>query len=161
MSSYLTVFSDSHGNLDGVKRLRGDFEISSKIVFLGDGVSDASEVLSNYQDKAVIVRGNCDFIQFYPKQALFTVEGVTVLAVHGDEFGVKLSLSRLYEYANKVNASLVLYGHTHQPKTTEINGVTLVNPGTLSSYGTAKTFAFIKINGKDISVKHIPLDKRF
>ena len=160
MSSFLTVFSDTHGNGDLLYKLNGDFLVSNKIVFLGDGASDLNYIPTDYQDKIVAVRGNCDFSLTYPKQALFTVEKVTVLAVHGDEFGVKLGLTRLLEYAKKVKAKLVLYGHTHQPKITEIDGVTLVNPGSLSDYTREKTFAFIKIDGDKITATNLLFNKR-
>ncbi len=161
MSSYLTVFSDTHGNGEALNKLRGDFEISTKIVFLGDGLSDLYCLPSEYESKLVAVKGNCDFSSNYQKQAVFCVEQVAVLAVHGDLFGVKLSLSRLYDYAKKLGVNLVLYGHTHLPKITEINGITLVNPGSLSNYAGAKTFASIKIDGDKINASNLLLDKRF
>ena len=161
MSKFLTVFSDTHGNGDLLYKLNGDFAVSNKIVFLGDGVSDLYYLNEEQQSKLVAVRGNCDFSTVYPKQALFTVDGVVVLAVHGDEFGVKVSLSRLCDYAKKVNATLVLYGHTHLPKITEINGITFVNPGSLSDYTREKTFSFIKIDGNKITASNLLFNKRF
>ena len=161
MSSYLTVFSDTHGNGEALRKLSGDFEVSNKIVFLGDGVSDLYCIPGEHQSKIVGVKGNCDFSSPYQKQAIFCIEEVAVLAVHGDEFGVKLSLSRLADYAKKLGVNLVLYGHTHIPKITEINGITFVNPGSLSHHTSAQTFAFIKINGNKISANTILLNKRF
>ena len=160
MSKFLTVFSDTHGNGELLSRLNGDFCVSNKIVFLGDGLSDLYYLNEEHQSKLVAVRGNCDFSTLYPKQALFTIDGVVVLAVHGDEFGVKISLSRLVEYAKKVGAGLVLYGHTHIPKITEIDGITFVNPGSLSNYTQTKTFAFIKIDGNKINASNLLFDKR-
>lgn len=159
MAKYLTVISDTHGARRNLTRLIGDFSISDKIVFLGDGISDLNE-LFEFQDKIVAVSGNCDFSYSNQKQALFDVDGVKFLAVHGDLYGVKLSLSRLKAYAKSVGAKVVLFGHTHKAVVVEEDGLILVNPGTLSSYGDRETFAFITVNNEKITAKIIPLAVR-
>lgn len=159
MAKYLTVFSDSHGARRNLSRLIGDFEISDKIVFLGDGLSDLKEIFE-YEDKIVSVAGNCDFLSFASKRVEFTIEGVKFLAVHGDEFSVKSSLDRLLAYAKGVKANAVLYGHTHIASVKEIENITFINPGTLSQYGNLETFAFITVENGKISAKIIPLNFR-
>ena len=161
MAKYLTVFSDVHGNYDNVKKLYGDFTASNHVVFLGDGYRDVQDANFEFYDKFIGVQGNCDIGCLYRKEVIFQVESVTVLAVHGDLFGVKVSTKRLVEYAKKRGASLVLYGHTHIKDYKVVDGITLVNPGTLSNYGTEKTFAFITIENSDIKVKHLPIFARF
>ncbi len=159
MAKYLTVFSDSHGCRRNIQRLLGDFYVSDKIVFLGDGLSDLIE-LFEFEDKIIKVKGNCDFTLNANKQEFFEVEGVKFLAVHGDGFGVKQSFERLLRYAEQNGVKCVLYGHTHKPLIEEVNGVLLINPGTLSGYGTGETFAFITVKNGEISAKIIPLNKR-
>ena len=158
MAKYLTVISDSHGARHNLARMVGDFEVSDKIVFLGDGLSDLYE-LFEFEDKIIRVAGNCDFVSNVAKRVEFTVEGVKFLAVHGDEFGVKSSLERLESYAKAVGASVVLYGHTHIACVKEIDGITFVNPGTLSRYGSKETFAFVSVDGGNVTVKIIPIRK--
>lgn len=159
MAKYLTVFSDSHGERRNVSRLYGDCLVSDKIVFLGDGLSDLIE-LFEFEDKIVRVAGNCDFTLSCKKQAIFEVDGVRFLAVHGDLYGVKSNLNRLTEYAKSVGVSVVLFGHTHKPIVNEVSGITLINPGTLSSYGERETFAFITVKDGVVTAKIIPLNKR-
>ena len=159
MAKYISVISDTHGARRNLSMLVGDFTISDKIVFLGDGLSDLNE-LFEFQDKIIKVAGNCDFVPFAPKRETFSVDGVKFLAVHGDEFGVKSSLDRLKEYAIKVGAQVVLYGHTHVDNIKEESGVLFINPGTLSRYGSKETFAFVTVDGGKVSAKIIPLSKR-
>ncbi len=159
MAKYLTVFSDSHGEKRNVCRLIGDCSVSDKVVFLGDGLGDLIE-LFEFEEKLVKVAGNCDFSLTAKKQATFELDGVRFLAVHGDLYGVKSGLKRLTEYAKQKGVKVVLYGHTHKPLISVADGVTLINPGTLSSYGTAETFAFITVNNGNVDCKIIPLNKR-
>lgn len=159
MAKYLTVISDTHGARRNLTRLIGDFSISDKIVFLGDGLSDLNE-LFEFQDKIIAVSGNCDFSTAYPKQAVFEVDGVKFLAVHGDMFGVKLGLSRLKAYAKGIGAKVVLFGHTHKAVVVEEDGLLMINPGTLSNYGDRETFAFISVENAKITSKIIPLSVR-
>ncbi len=159
MAKYITAFSDSHGHRRNVARLLGDCSVSDKIVFLGDGLGDLIE-LFEFEDKIIKVAGNCDFTLRGSKQALFEVDGVRFLAVHGDLFGVKSCLDRLTAFANKLGVQAVLFGHTHKPLVEKRDGITLINPGTLSNYGISETFAFITVKNGEVEAKIIPLLKR-
>ena len=159
MAKYLTVISDSHGARSNLSRLAGDCLVSDKIVFLGDGLSDLIE-LFEFEDKIVKVAGNCDFLSGTTKRATFYMEGVKFLAVHGDEFGVKTSLVRLKEYAKSIGVSVVLYGHTHIAGVKEEDGITFINPGTLSGYGSLETFAFLTVESGKVTAKIIPVGRR-
>ena len=159
MAKYITAFSDSHGARYNVSRLVGDCEVSDKVVFLGDGLGDLIE-LFEFDDKIIKVAGNCDFTLSVSKKVVFEVEGVRFLAVHGDLFGVKSGLDRLVQFAKQNECRVVLFGHTHKPVVKEVDGVTLINPGTLSRYGDSETFAFITVKNGQISAKIIPINKR-
>lgn len=159
MAKYLTVFSDSHGERQNLSRLSGDFSVSDKIVFLGDGLNDLIE-LFDFEDKIIKVQGNCDFVLREAKEQTFTLEGVKFLAVHGDMFSVKSGYTRLVNYAKNVGARVVLCGHTHIPLVKEQDGVLIVNPGTMSRHGNQRTFAFVSVNDGKINAKVIPFTSR-
>ena len=159
MAKYLIVFSDSHGQRRNVSSLYGDCFSSDKIVFLGDGLGDLIE-LFEFEDKTIKVAGNCDFTLRANKQAVFELEGVKFLAVHGDLFGVKSSLDRLTAFAKQTGVNAVLFGHTHKPIIEKRDGITLINPGTLSNYGDRETFAFVTVKNGEVDAKIIPLVKR-
>ena len=59
------------------------------------------------------------------------------------------------EYAKKAKSlgcQLALYGHTHQAGVVDIDGVTLVNPGSLRySFNEGGSYAYIVINGEKIT----------
>lgn len=159
MAKYITVISDSHGARSNLARLVGDFTVSDKIVFLGDGLSDLCE-LFDFEDKIIKVAGNCDFCTRVPKKQTFLLDGVKFLAVHGDEFGVKNGLTRLKEYAKQLGVDVVLFGHTHVAQVLEEDGIVLINPGTLSRHGLKETFAFVSVDGGKVNAKIIPASRR-
>ncbi len=157
MKSNLTVFSDSHNDLFAVKRLTGDFLSSNYIFYLGDGIYDIKDCYFEYPNKFFAVEGNCDGFSLGTSEIITEIDGVKILAVHGHKFLVKSGLDRLVNYAKQKNCRLVLYGHTHRPMVSEIDGITLVNPGTISLHGNSRTFCRITLNDKTITAKIIPL----
>ena len=52
-----------------------------------------------------------------------------ILCTHGHRYGVKSSDGALVERALKVNARILLYGHTHEPVTRYEDGLYIMNPG--------------------------------
>ena len=48
---------------------------------------------------------------------------------HGHRYGVKSDLTQLAINAKRRNYNIALYGHTHVPDVREVEGVTLINPG--------------------------------
>ena len=60
------------------------------------------------------------------------MDGVRLLAVHGDKYNVKLELTTLSYYAEEACAQAALFGHTHQPFAGYVGRVLLVNPCSLA-----------------------------
>lgn len=160
MAKYITVVSDTHGAVYDLLRLKGDFTISDKVVFLGDGKNDWLELSDEFDNKIIKVNGNCDFTLYGEKEEVFIVDGVKFLAVHGDRFSVKSGISRLENYAKQKGVDVVLFGHTHIPLVEKRGDILFVNPGTLSRHGKEKTFAFLTVSSGVASAKIISLDLR-
>lgn len=118
------------------------------IIHLGDYYHDLSSFSQEFCEKIYAVKGNCDG---GGEDLVFEAEGKKILLTHGDRYSVKSTLFKLLLRAKEVGADLVFYGHTHIPETCEMDGITLVNPGTLSAYGK-QTYCYTVIaNGKIIS----------
>ena len=145
MKQIITVFSDSHGNLDAINKLRPKFLSSDKIVFLGDGRYDLNLISSDFGNKLYYVDGNCDGYGFSP-ELIFSVGSYKILAVHGHKFYVKSGLDSIILYAKEQGCNVVLFGHTHLPLITNVRGITLINPGTISCYGARTTYCTIEID---------------
>ena len=126
------VLSDSHGAVHFLRRIL-DTETEAEIVFfLGDGLSDIEKVKPDYPKKKFIcVKGNNDFYYQENKEAYKHIDGVTIMACHGDVFRVRSTLRELINKTASVRGNLALYGHTHQRNlySDAATGIFAVNPG--------------------------------
>lgn len=135
------VVSDTHGELEILKRVI-DKEKDANIIFhLGDGQDEVKEIKKLYTNKTIIdVCGNCDIGSNRPSIVEYNLSGNKILATHGNLFKVKLGITMLLEEAMKRNVDIVLYGHTHVPMICDFKGIKFMNPGALSycykTYGT-------------------------
>lgn len=125
----LAVFSDSHGNVEALRRaVRA--AAPDAVAHLGDCVRDARALQADFPDLDLrCVRGNCDGSAKAEDRLLLSWEGVTIFATHGHLYSVKLTLDSLRNAAGFSGAALALFGHTHCPLYEELGGVQFLNPG--------------------------------
>lgn len=148
----LIVVSDSHGNAKAVEKLLPLIKENHYFVHLGDGISDLRAVLENFPKKTYFCLGNCDFYGGVSDEGILEVEDVKIFYCHGHRYGVKSGLGALAKRAKELGCHIALYGHTHQAGITEIDGVTLVNPGSLRyPFGEGGSYAYVVINGEKIT----------
>jgi uncharacterized protein len=140
----ILVMSDTHGKKAAIAAALARCPGADCIIHLGDYSQDAA-IVSGLTDRPVYaVRGNCDFSSEAPTEVELTVEGVRIVAVHGHQQGVKLSLLKLGLYALEKEADILLFGHTHLPTEQFYAGATLYNPGSLGEpRGVKATFGVI------------------
>jgi uncharacterized protein len=118
----LGVLSDTHGMLrpQAVEALRG----SDRILHAGD-VGDPGILRKLAQIAPVIaIRGNVDtgaWAESLPETEVVEAGGVSIYMLHDlDRLGLKPEMTGF---------RVVVYGHSHQPKIEEKNGVLYFNPG--------------------------------
>ena len=132
MLRYMVV-SDSHNSSVYLERAARRFqkENCAGLIHLGDVVEDARALEKMTGVAVELVAGNCDGFSRERRSAMLSVEGLRVLLVHGDAYGVKYTYDRLSYAASEQNAQVALFGHTHEPFAGFVGGVLLVNPGAL------------------------------
>ncbi len=155
----ILVFSDSHGNVERMKRVVERTE-ADLILHLGDGEADFEALQADYQSRAMFlaVRGNCDYMSDLPAERLFGFEGVRILMLHGHTRNVKHGNEELEAFAGQQQADLVLYGHTHcaedryYPAEGENKPFRLFNPGSIGSpgWGLPPRYGYIEIRDGQI-----------
>jgi putative phosphoesterase len=145
----ILVFSDSHGNIESLRKAISIHKSTTDlVVFLGDGVFDLESIKNEFSDLAFYtVRGNCDFMcADIPKDGVLDLDGVRFLICHGHTYNVKSSLDTVLYYALEKEVDIVLFGHTHIPLDTvqQLNerSIRLFNPG---SIGLNMSFGVINI----------------
>ncbi len=148
----LIIFSDTHGNKKGINGLRGLIAENDYAVHLGDGASDAWEIRKEYPEKVYGCAGNCDFFSPLPTEGIIEVERLRIFYTHGHKYGVKNGLQALVEAAKRRDCDIALYGHTHIADIRKIEGVTLVNPGTLyRPVDEGGSYCYLVVNQKEIT----------
>lgn len=128
----ILVISDSHGDSYAVRQAIAEQPTAKMMFFLGDGEYDL-RFLNDVNSGLFVhkVKGNCDYGSALPAHVVDEVEGVRIYATHGYAEGVKYTLEHLIERAEDSKASIALYGHTHNADTKYIDGIWLVNPGSI------------------------------
>ena len=144
----IVVVSDSHGNRQALDGLDGIFSESDYIIHLGDTSADGNYILCKYPDKTTVINGNCEIFSVGESEKILNIDSVRIFACHGHMYSVKSTLSRLAKKAKELGCDIALYGHTHCAREDEINGVTLLNPGTLSHYAQTSYLYLVINNGK-------------
>ena len=128
----IIVCSDSHGNYPGLQDLI-EREHPQAVYFLGDGERDWHQVDLPHTTTFAAVCGNCDMMSMEPPYRKFELYGRKIFLTHGHVYGVKQGLSGIHGAALQHDAELVFYGHTHHAQMVELDGCTIVCPGTMGS----------------------------
>ena len=149
----IIVMSDSHGMLPSGHEFWQILDESDYIIHLGDGYREIETLKKVYPEKLIYVLGNCDSSTGEPFK-IVEIEGIKLLLTHGHKFGVKNDLTELTFECKYQNVRYALYGHTHFAKADEIEGVTLINPG---SIGYGRTYCYISIASSKLVYKIVQL----
>lgn len=154
----ILLISDTHGNQAALLRAHEAAGQCDAVIHLGDGEQDAS-LLEAVDDQIQLfqVAGNCDLGSTVPREQICTFGKVRLLLCHGDRYGVKTGLSRLIERGQSAEVDVVLYGHTHLAQSVELEGLLLVNPGTLAAPATYHSYAILEITESGITATIHPL----
>lgn len=139
ISLKILVLSDSHSSLRCM-RTAMDAIVPDAVIHLGDYVSDGEAIASDYPGTRFYqVAGNCDRyreISGCPEVRIETFRGVRFFITHGHLHGVKTYYDKLIFEARKCNASVALFGHTHEAYCEHLdNGMWVMNPGSCGYSG--------------------------
>ena len=125
----IVIFSDTHGNIHPCLRVLPGLGDISLVIHLGDMVTDCEELQGFYPYiPFVSVKGNNDWFSPRPTTMETELDGVRMLCTHGH----LMTRAEMLSEAKKSGCSFVLFGHTHRSLLTETEGVTFLNPGSIS-----------------------------
>ena len=137
----ILVVSDSHRNVDMLRKILLVQPQAEIVIHLGDGEDDLALLKPGFPEKMFLqVRGNCDWGSNLPYSNVYTAEGVKIFYTHGHLYNVKGGLYSAVCAAREQKAQVLLFGHTHQALTDYEDGLYIMNPGSAGygapSYGT-------------------------
>ena len=124
------VFSDSHGISSSIENAFSANDNINAVFFLGDGIRDIEHISPSFGNIPLYcVRGNCDLACDEPLSRLEILCSKRIFFTHGHEYGVKYGTERLLKEGIRLNADIILYGHTHQSVSYYSDGIYVFNPG--------------------------------
>ena len=127
----LLVFSDSHGNIEHMRRAV-EQERPDQILPLGDVMRYAVELSVAYPNIPLeLVPGNCDYATDVPAQKILFFEGRRILMTHGHIYHVKLGIGQAVRAAVEAKVDILLFGHTQEAFCCPQDGLWVMNPGTI------------------------------
>ncbi|PMC37116.1 YfcE family phosphodiesterase [Bacillus sp. UMB0899] len=141
----ILIMSDSHGLTSEIVDIKNRHQEEVDLMLhCGDSeLSNESDELSGF----IGVKGNCDFGSRLPNEIIEDLQGTTLYMTHGHLYNVKMSLMSLKYRAIETNAKIACYGHSHIAGAELIDGVLLINPGSirLPVLRRQKTYAILEL----------------
>ena len=145
----ILVISDSHGNTSNFAKILTRHPKIEFILHLGDYSHDILR-MRELRPTAILeaVLGNCDRQKLFPMEQVLPLVGKRIFLTHGHGYGVKSSMVSLVTKGSLEKADIILYGHTHIPKVEMIDGIWVVNPGsiTLPKEGNKASYAIVELS---------------
>lgn len=167
----ILLISDTHGELDITRAILQKHMDIDLCLHLGDIGFD----LTQLPYSITAVRGNHDRNTRLPKKLKLKLEGHKLLALHGnifddetvqevfamkhvaDEDLMELCMTTLYgklaAYAKRKGCDILVFGHTHHQCQRIVDGVTLVNPGSIALGTPDSGYAIMTIKEAGVSVQ--------
>ncbi len=131
------LVSDSHGGTGDLDLMlsRPETRDVRLWLFAGDVAMDAAylDMVTPEDVEVIKVAGNNDWPGTnLPDYETLDIAGHTILLTHGHIFGVNFGRQKLAQAAKDVGADIAVYGHTHVAENTVIDGVMILNPGSIA-----------------------------
>ena len=164
--SSILVISDSHGSIPTLIAALEWAKNSgiTEAVFLGDGIDDLAlaSARTGFTLPWHTVRGNGDY--------QFTIPGSMVLALpcgrklflsHGHYYNIWRDYTSIVANARNAGAEAALFGHTHIPYSGTVDGIFLLNPGSIGRPRSDTGCTFAVLHCPDSNSDHPELSARF
>lgn len=131
----LLVVSDTHGKCDRVlnvyRKLSAENPVDA-IIHCGDHYADSKEIQNATGARVYAVKGNCDGAYEDDGSMIFETGSGSFLITHGHMERVDYDLQRLYYKVLEKGCVGACFGHTHRAAYLNMNGIHLLNPGSLT-----------------------------
>lgn len=140
----IVVASDSHGNDVALEKIVKACPNADLYLFAGD-----SESSSNNISPFLSVKGNCDYYPYDEFMLIDTPYGK--LQMHHIPFYSESS----YERSKKIGVKILIFGHTHIFEDKEVDGIRIINPGSISySRRGDEGYVILEISSNKVEVIH-------
>ena len=128
----ILIVSDTHGRNNIYLELVEKWKPLDLVIHCGDVEGSEYLVSQAAGCKTVIVQGNNDYFSDLPREIEMEIGKCKVMITHGHPYYVNMGHEFLAKEAAARRIDMVMYGHTHRPVIERINGVLVMNPGSLT-----------------------------
>lgn len=128
----ILIISDTHGRHDNLKKVFAQEIRYDRIFHLGDIGGGEEEIKRMSVCPVDFVKGNMDESASLEDEKLIPVENHKIWMVHGHMEHISSGMGKLVRDAKKRGADIALFGHTHHPLLVKCEGITILNPGSIS-----------------------------
>lgn len=146
----IVIASDTHRRNDRLLQLELMYPEASLYLFAGDYGEDPTPY-SHW----IGVLGNNDYFYMYmntiPMTRVVLAGDHKIFLSHGHQYGYAGREEKIAEAARENGCDIAVYGHSHIASIREIDGVTVINPGSLfrSRDGKRPSYCLLRLeNGK-------------
>ena len=145
----ILVVSDTHGRdekLEDAVMKEAPFDM---LIHCGDVEGREIFIEALAECPCHIVSGNNDFFSDLPREEIVEIAGNRALVTHGHYYGVSRDISGVLDEARERGCNAVFFGHTHKPFLETIDGVLVLNPGSLTyprQRGRKSSYAVIEVD---------------
>lgn len=139
----IIIVSDSHGKNSRLEEMLAMYPNADMYLHCGDIETD-----EDAYPQFITVCGNNDYSYMYPDHRVVEAKSHRILIIHGNQSLYTRRLKKLASYAQSLGCDIVCYGHSHVADLQTIDGVMLINPGSLwrSRDGRGPSYAIMDIN---------------
>ena len=130
----ILVVSDTHRKDDNLKLVLSEECPLDMLIHRGDAEGSEHFIPDwvNPECRMEMVLGNNDFFSRLDREREIDIAGHKAFITHGHYYGVSMGPEGLVDEAKSRGCDIAMYGHTHRPFLDVIDGVTVLNPGSLS-----------------------------
>lgn len=146
------IVSDTHGrhtSLDRALKEAGEIDM---FIHLGDVEGGEDYIEAVVECEKHMIRGNNDFFSYLPAEEEFWIGKKKVFITHGHSYYVSMETEQIREEGAARNADIIMFGHTHRPYFEERDGITVLNPGSLSfprQEGRKSSYMILETDGEE------------
>lgn len=143
MGTQIVAVSDTHGLSQVLPLLEKAYPHASAYLHMGDLEDDP-----RLYPKWIFVRGNNDYMfgMEIPDARVVRVNDTRIYMTHSHRFGYSRREERIAAAAKENDCQIALFGHTHVPVARKIDGIWVVNPGSVAFPRDGKSSCYAVID---------------
>ncbi len=143
MAIEVIILSDNHGKVKVMDQIREAYPNADAYLHCGD-----NELRNSDMEPYHAVTGNNDYFYTYPEQLVVDVKGHRFFITHSHTLRYGKRIEDLVMLAKKNQCEFACYGHTHIFDDQIVDGIHIINPGSLyyNRDGSQPSFARLTID---------------